>query len=279
MNKEDVFKQIDYLYEHTEGNLVPADCPDRECAGIRLYDKPIAGFGSAEDPLFAEYKKPGIIGPWFMGPEEWLPGSWTVISLFFPASEEVRVSNRKDGPVSSLPWAYARVDGQNYINAFMAGLSQWFVQNGVSCCVPSSDGRFRKMTAGKGIEGYAEITPESFGSTWSERHAAYVCGLGTFGLSKGLITAKGMAGRFGSILVDLPLEADERPYTGIYDYCIHCGACVKRCPVEAIDPETGKDHMKCMVNVGKSGEILAPRYGCGLCQTKVPCEFAIPGKK
>ena len=36
-------------------------------------------------------------------------------------------------------------------------------------------------------------------STWSERHVAYVSGLGTFGLSGGLITAKGQAVRLGSV--------------------------------------------------------------------------------
>lgn len=34
----------------------------------------------------------------------------------------------------------------------------------------------------------------SFTSVWSERHVAYVCGLGTFGLSRGLITEKGQCG-------------------------------------------------------------------------------------
>ena len=34
-------------------------------------------------------------------------------------------------------------------------------------------------------------------------HAAYLCGLGTFGLSRGIITKPGMAGRFGSIMKTL----------------------------------------------------------------------------
>ena len=40
-----------------------------------------------------------------------------------------------------------------------------------------------------------------YASNWSERHVAYVCGLGTFGC-QGLITSKGLAGRFGSIITD-----------------------------------------------------------------------------
>ena len=41
-------------------------------------------------------------------------------------------------------------------------------------------------------------------STWSERHVAYAAGLGTFGLSRGLITARGIAMRCGSVVTDLP---------------------------------------------------------------------------
>ena len=57
-----------------------------------------------------------------------------------------------------------------------------------------------------------------YGSMWSERHVAYVCGLGTFGLSKGIITRRGMAGRFCSLVTELELDADIRPYQGLYDY-------------------------------------------------------------
>lgn len=113
---------------------------------------------------------------------------------------------------------------------------------------------------------------------WSERHAAYVCGLGTFGLSKGLITEKGMAGRFSSLITDAPLEADTREYTGLYDNCIGCGACVRRCPVRAIDPQTGKNHSVCFMNIGRSKILRYPRYGCGLCQSAVPCENTKPFK-
>ena len=43
--------------------------------------------------------------------------------------------------------------------------------------------------------------------------------------------------------------------------------------------ETGKDHTICRECLLHFGEIHAPRYGCGLCQTGVPCEKCIPGKK
>lgn len=43
-----------------------------------------------------------------------------------------------------------------------------------------------------------------------------------------------MAGRFTSIILDAKYEPDRRPYSAAYEYCIHCGACVRRCPAGAI---------------------------------------------
>lgn len=119
----------------------------------------------------------------------------------------------------------------------------------------------------------------AFTSRWSERHAAYISGLGTFGLHKGLITERGTCGRFVSVLTDLPLPPTPRPYTGLYDYCTHCGACVRRCPVGAISQKAGKDHVACAYFVDWTMALYAPRYGCGKCQVGVPCQSRNPRKK
>jgi epoxyqueuosine reductase len=100
--------------------------------------------------------------------------------------------------------------------------------------------------------------------------------LGTFGLSKGLITAKGVAGRFASIITELELPPDTRNYKSIYEYCSLCGACVKKCPAGAISIKKGKDHIACSAFLDKTTEKYAPRYGCGKCQTGVPCENKVP---
>ena len=83
------------------------------------------------------------------------------------------------------------------------------------------------------------------------------------------------------MLISLKLEPDERPYTGLQDYCIRCGACIRRCPVHAISMERGKDQFLCALRVVPSKKITKPRYGCGKCQVGVPCEFRNPsgGKK
>ena len=241
-----VKEQAAVLYESVEGNVLrETDKIRKQYVGTRMFDAPIVGFGSAEDELFETYKDPAVIGPWHMSPEEWLPGAKSIVSLFFPMSEAVLKSNRAQKKNASKLWVYARFEGQDFINAYSAALCDWFRAQGFEACAPAIDPRFQRVTAGKGIEGYPEMTAKTFGSRWSERHAAYVCGLGTFALSKGMITERGIAGRFASVIVTAPLEADARPYTGIYDYCIRCGACVKRCPVHAISLEHGKSHIKC----------------------------------
>ena len=278
MDKEYVGKVVAELYGNLPGNIISEEMDvDKAYVGIPMYDAPIIGFGAANDPLFEEFKNPGIIGPWHMSPTEWLPEAKTVISLFFPMSAPVRLSNRESTESASVLWTYARIEGQEYIHSFMKHLAEWFDNQGILTCVPSADPRFQQVSAGRGIEGYPDIKNSTYGSRWSERHAAFVSGLGTFGLSKGLITRKGMAGRFGSVIVGDLFAADVRPYSDTYEYCTRCGACIARCPALAIDLENGKDHTKCGPFVKASGVLHRPRYGCGLCQTGVPCESSIPG--
>ena len=281
MTKEKIRRLIVKLYEETGSSMLTDQTDaDPEFIGLRLFDAPLAGFGAADDPLFAEYKKPGIVGPWHMSPGEWLPGAKTVISIFFPMSEEVKKANAAETEHASAPWLYARIEGQKYIEAFMKVFSARLEEKGARCCVPQSDPRWQCASGDEGIKGFDGLmTPETFGSSWSERHAAFVCGLGTFGLSKGIITKKGMAGRFGSLITDLLLDPDERPYAGLYDYCTRCGACARRCPAGAIDPVEGKKHPICKAWLDHSKEAFAPRYGCGLCQTNVPCESRAPGRQ
>ena len=137
---------------------------------------------------------------------------------------------------------------------------------------------------------YQYLRDEKVGwaSPWSERHVAYACGLGTFSLNDGLITPKGMAVRFGSVVTLLKLTPSEMKYRHHRENCLlfrneKCGKCIPRCPAGAIS-EKGHDKDKCKEYV--DSEVLQKKrieYGlqnpppsCGLCQTDVPCEFQIP---
>lgn len=75
--------------------------------------------------------------------------------------------------------------------------------------IPASDPRFESVTKPDPKRG-EKWQGVSYTSNWSERHVAFVCGLGTFGLSKGLITEKGIAGRLGSLIVSEKFEPRKR---------------------------------------------------------------------
>lgn len=259
-----------HVFGKTAGNLV--DIPGS--GHVRIYDTPLIGFADANDKLFEQYKQPEIIGNNYFTPTEWLASAKTVISFFLPFTVEVRSSNRTDKTDPSQEWLYGRIEGQAFIAEFMTGLQQLLKDKGIDSCVPSQDERFGirfEMTSSNGI---ADFHADS---RWSERHAAYACGLGTFGLSRGLISEKGVAGRYASILVSERWQASERGYTGIDDYCIKCGVCAKNCPAQAISLENGKNNILCNAHVEKMKAKYSPRYGCGKCQVGVPCEDRAPG--
>jgi len=125
-----------------------------------------------------------------------------------------------------------------------------------------------------------------YASTWSERHAAYACGLGTFGLCDGLITPLGKAVRVGSVVARLEVPPTPRPYSDHRAYCLFfaqgtCGECIARCPAGAIS-EAGHDKVKCRDHLNRTRAFVGEHYGfdgygCGLCQTGVPCESGVPG--
>ena len=267
-SKTDFTEDCRMLFGRTEGNKV-------EIPGIGetvLFEEPLIGFASAYDGIFEVFRQKEVIGNNFFSPAEWLPEAQTVVSLFLPFTETVRASNREDKDPSK-EWLYARIEGQEFIGKYMSAIKQHLEERGIAACVPSMDDRF-----GLKIEITAKKLRPDFhvDSKWSERHAAYACGLGTFSLSRGLITEKGMAGRFASIIISETFEPDKRNYTGIDDYCIRCGKCAKNCPAKAITLKHGKNNIKCRLYVESMRKKYSPRYGCGKCQVGVPCEFCKP---
>lgn len=237
--------------------------------GIRIFDSPVFAFGGADNPGFEALRQPAAVGQHFMLPGEWLPGAKTVITFFLPFGEEVRKSNAGDMSYPSEEWLYARIEGQAFLNSVCRHLQSGLIAAGFNTVVPSLDSRFWNKTG-------LSNEPGEFTSNWSERHVGFVCGLGTFGLSRGLITRKGMAGRLGSVVTELSLEPDIREYGDIYEYCSMCGVCVRNCPASAISVESGKNHVPCSAFLDEIKIKSKPRYGCGKCQVKVPCESRIP---
>lgn len=248
-----------------------------EIAGTPLFDAPIVGCASADDPLFARIKaEDEILGDAFKLPTEWLPGAKSVISIFYPFSEPVRKSNWDNLGVPSDEWLHGRIEGHEFIHATDRIVEGWLRDEGFETCIPALD---PSLVIHK-REPEEAVGRPLFVSSWSERHVAFVAGLGTFGLSAHLITRVGKAGRFGSIVTAAEIAPTPRPYgDDPYAYCTLCGACTKRCPVNALSLEHGKDYQTCWVYMEETKVRFKPRYGCGKCQHLVPCETGIPNKK
>ncbi len=226
----------------------------------RIFAEPLMGVAAAEDPLFATLKEGHVVGEHHLLPREWLGEAKSVLSYFIPFTEKVRQANRTKG-FPAPEWLYGRIEGEIFNNALREHLREELAKMGINALCPILDSRF-------------EVIDNR--SNWSERHVAYIAGLGTFGLSKSLITKRGCAGRYGSLVLDTEMEATPRDYEDIYEYCTMCGECIPRCPVGAIKKE-GKETSICSVYMKDTIKTrFYPRYGCGKCQTAIACENSLP---
>jgi epoxyqueuosine reductase QueG len=280
MNKQDLLQIASSFVKNSEDNHITNDIAlSKNVVGLKLFETPIFAFGAADDTYFRILKDKNVIGDHFLLPHQWLPESKTVISFFLPLTAEVKEGNQRDYVWPTNEWLHARYEGQVFINKFSQYLSSKLTNAGYKSIAPSLDERFWSKV---GYDNNAQQSDHNghtdgiFTSNWSERHVAFVCGLGTFGLSKGLITSKGVAGRFGSIVTELYISPDKRSYESIYEYCSMCGECVKKCPVDAISIDQGKNHKICAAFLNETFEKFKPRYACGKCQVGVPCESCIP---
>lgn len=267
-----------FVLEDEDNRMTGVDCSP-------FFDEPLVGFASGGDPIFMELKK--IIGDFHRTPQEVMasycknigrnaPGAngVGVISFVLPISEATRRENAsmKDGP--SERWSHTRLFGEMFNKCLQRHLVSLLESRGYVAVAPEQSKAFRTVDDAR--VGKA--------SNWSQRHVAFACGLGTFGLSDGLITARGKAHRIGSVIVNFPFRSPERQ-RDIHAACIYfnnggCKVCAKRCPVNAIS-EKGHDKVKCSEFVYGQADMIRERYGieiygCGLCQTGVPCEHIDP---
>ncbi len=285
-NPNIVIEQLikNFINENGKNRRAPLDY------GI-YWEEPIVGFASGMDPLFFEYKT--IIGPFHLTPREVIIEDLkesgrtlllseiediSVISWVLPASEDIRKSNRKEDRFPSKLWTYCRDYGERFNDKLRRHVVGFLKDLGYFTVAPllsSSYRRFRDEKVG-------------WASSWSERHIAFACGLGTFGLNDGFITKKGMAVRLGSVVTMLKLIPTERIYQHYRENCLtfrngNCFKCVSRCPAGAISKD-GHDKDRCYEYITseplrtKREEygLINPPPACGLCQSGVPCEFEIP---
>jgi hypothetical protein len=250
----------------------------------KAFDSPLVGFSSGEDRLYQDFKT-------HVGPFHWTP--WEVFAMAFPnlkvEAEEISViswvlpqtdatrkENRRQDVYPSESWARARIFGEEFNVKVRKHLVEELIRQGHEAVAPVCLPNWKTK----------ESDRFTFASTWSERHAAYASGLGTFGLCDGLITARGKAMRVGSVVARIRVSPTPRPYSDHHEYCLFyskgtCGKCIERCPVQAVSAD-GHDKRKCRghVKIDVASHVKShygfDGYGCGLCQTGVPCESRIP---
>ncbi len=244
------------------------------------------GFSSGADPIYESYKE--HVGQFHFTPAEIFhlafpttpaaPDELTVISWVLPQRTKTRKDNRDQDFYPADRWVRTRYFGEDFNVALRKHVVEQLAILGVPAVAPQLSPHWQWETS----------PAYGFASRWSERHAAHAGGLGTFGLCDGLITAKGKAHRAGSVVAGVAITPTLRPYQNHRAYCLYfydgsCMACAKRCPVGAVT-ESGHDKVKCWDHAGGTcARYVEERfgikgYGCGLCQTGVPCESRIPSK-
>ena len=252
----------------------------------KAWDEVLVGFSAGADPLYEKYKD--VVGEDHWTPLEAFstkfpdarvnPEDLTVISWVLPQRGPTKEDNRKESFYPSRRWVQARFPGEEFNSALRGHIVYELDQKGIKSVAPLLLPEWKWGKSAKYV----------YASNWSERHAAYAAGLGTFGLCDGLITPKGKAHRVGSVVANLKLTPSPRPYEDHHAWCLFffdgsCTGCRKRCPVEAIT-EKGHDKVKCWDHAGGTCAKFVKEnygfdgYGCGLCQTGVPCESGIPKK-
>ncbi len=256
-------------------------------ANDRAFEAPLVGFSSGADPIYETYKE--VVGPFHWTPLQIFrqtfgemnaaPEELTVISWILPQTGATKADNRKQTTYPAERWARARIFGEEVNEKLRKHIVAILQKNGYLALAPALSEQWARKESEKYV----------FASTWSERHAAYAAGLGTFGLCDGLITPKGKAMRTGSVVARIKITPTPRPYTDHHAYCLFytqgiCGKCIPRCPVEALS-EAGHDKIKCRSHIRPvTADYVKAHYGfdgygCGLCQTKVPCESKIPTRQ
>ncbi len=275
-----IIEQIERWMSHRANNALEPG------SDLPAFAAPLVGIARGEDDLFAFLKND--IGPEFYWtpqdaftmafPDEKVQAAeLSVVAWILPQTKETRQAHGKCDTLPCIAWSKVRHYGEKVNEKLRAHVVDLFEVAGYQACAPVLLPQWSRAVSSR----------YGFASSWSERHAAYVCGLGTFGVSDGLITPAGKAVRLGSVVVRTRLQPTSRPYRHQNEWCLFlsggkCLACVGRCPVGAIS-ESGHDKVKCREYIRNVTSVYVEEKqlgfavnSCGLCQTMIPCEARNP---
>lgn len=266
---------------------------------LRIFDRPLIGVADGFDDYFEQLKY--AVSPRHMHPSDLIisgqdkkriPGPLRVLVWVLPYTQKIRESNI-GGREPSLLYSIARNNGGAFNFFLRRQLAKKISSMGFQAIVPLLTATYDAF----------RYSPFTFSSSWSERHVAFIAGLGQFGLNANLITSVGAHVRIGSLVTDAPFDITPRASDDYRAECLRtagaaCSACISNCPVQAISAK-GLDKERCYVMrkavrkkyidhyrlnyaiktapVVKSGR-RSEGYslGCALCQCGVPCENSNP---
>ena len=281
LNNHDVEQMIYEIFDSLEkNNFSTLGKPDSP-----MWERPLIGVAVGDGSYYDFLKE--HIGDFHWSPEEAFqlkyPGevlkkNLRVISMVFPQTLETKGTQSKETKCPSREWIVSRGEWEPLMKEFSGKLVNRLEEIGI-----------RSVSIDLQPE-FSTARSETLGlvSKWSHRHIAHFAGLGTFGLSDGLITEKGKAIRITSLIIEAPLTPTKRSYSSHNEWCLYyrngsCGACMKRCPVNAITSEGhDKDACDTYENVFAEkywpSDIIRGDYilGCGLCQVGIPCQNKKP---
>lgn len=278
MNQNEIESTIrEYILNAPENTMTLA-------SGEPAWEECLIGFASGADPVFDSFKT--HVGEYHYTPDEIFnkefpdisvrPEELTVISWALLQRDVTRKDNGAEDVYPAKRWVMARFPGEAFNESLRRHVVETFKSKQIKSVAPILSAHYQTQSN----ENYF------YTSNWSERHNAYAAGLGTFGLCDGLITSKGKAHRLGSVVAHVRIPPSLRLYNTHNAFCLYftdekCMVCAQRCPVDAITAQ-GHDKEKCWDHAGGTcAEYVEENfglkgYGCGLCQTKVPCEKGIP---
>jgi epoxyqueuosine reductase QueG len=246
---ENLFKELIYNYIESSNSQTK-------------WEEPLIGFAEANDPGFVQLKR--IVDENHKLPNELLSNAKTVISYFIPFNQEV-VSSNSNGKIASIEWAIAYIETNNLITELNNSLAKALKkENFDSAKIPAT-------------HNFDETKLISY---WSHKHAAYIAGLGKFGLHKMIITEKGCCGRLGSLITSVKVEVTKRQDK---EYCLYfhnksCKKCVDRCIYGILNLDSFDRH-KCY-EICLTNSRIYSHLGladiCGKCVCGVPCSLKNP---